>query len=94
MKSSIGLAKDKNCQAIIYDKKQKKYEDTNSKDESSKCSDKYCQEKENINMWSVTNKDNMQLLKPTVLYEYSRLCSDKNCQSTRCYNKESSETNV
>ena len=30
----------------------------------------------------------MQLLKPPVAYKYKRLCSNKNCQSTRCYKKE------
>ena len=38
---------------------------------------------------------NMQLPKPAVPYKYTRLCSDKNCQSARCYQeKESSETNA
>ena len=32
----------------------------------------------------------MQLPKPAVLYNYKRLCSGKNCQSTRCYKKKSS----
>ena len=36
-------------------------------------------------MWSVTNTEitNMQLPKPAI----RRLCSDKNCQLTRCYTK-------
>ena len=38
-------------------------------------------------MWSVTSMNNMWLPKPAVLYKYRRLCSDKNCQSTRCYRK-------
>ena len=81
MKSSnkklVGSSKDKNCQATIIYKKHKKYE----YDDFQMCSDKDCQE--NINMWSVTNKDDMQLFKPAI----RRLCCDKNCQSTRCYKK-------
>ena len=30
---------------------------------------------------------NMWLPKPAIPYRYKRLCSDKNCQSTRCYKK-------
>ena len=86
MKSSnkklIGSAKDKNCHATIYE-----YDDFQS--QSSKCSDKNSQGKENNNMWSVTNSEilDVQLPKPAVLHKYKRLCSDKNCQSTRCYTK-------
>ena len=36
-------------------------------------------------MQSVTKKMDMQLPKPALPYEYRRMCSDKNCQSTRCY---------
>ena len=35
----------------------------------------------------------MQLPKPAVPYKYTRLCSDKNCQSTRCYKKKNSDKN-
>ena len=65
-----GLSKDKNCQATISHKKQKKYDYNDSKSQSFKFSDKNCQEKENINIWSVTNT-NVQLPKPTVPYVYS-----------------------
>ena len=54
-------------------------------------SDKNCQE--NINMQPVMQEMNVQLPKLAVLYVYSRLCSDKNCQFTRGYKKESSVTN-
>ena len=74
-KKLTGLASDKNSQAIIYYKKQKKC----------MCSDKNCQE--NINMWPVMPEMDMWLPKPAVLYQYRRLCNDKNCQSTRCYKK-------
>ena len=73
-KKLIGVSKDKNCQAKICE-----YDDFKS--QSSKCFDKECQE--NIKMQSVTNTDNMHLPKPAI----RRLCSDKNCQSTRCYKK-------
>ena len=83
------VSKDKNCQATICDKKQKKCDYDEFKSQSSRCSDKNCQENENINMHSVlvTNTEimNMQLPKPAM----RRLCSDKKCQSTRCYKKQS-----
>ena len=43
--------------------------------------DKNCQADKNSVMWSVTKEENIDvwLPKPT------RLCRDKNCQSTRCY---------
>ena len=55
--------------------------------------DKKCQEikrpgKPRNVMRSVTKEMHMQLVNP----EIRRLCSDKNCQSTRCYNfKEKSQ---
>ena len=74
---------DKNCQVTIC-------ENTDSKSQISRNSDKNCQEnirprKPRSHMQSVTNNTDVQLPKPTVPYEYSRLCKDKNCQSTRCY---------
>ena len=57
----------------------KKYQD-GFKSQFSICSDKNYQE--NINMWSVMPEMDMQLPKPAI----RRLCNDKNCQSTRCYN--------
>ena len=69
----------KNCKATIC-------ENTNSKSQSTvKCvfSGKKCQE--NNVMQSVTKKMNMWLPKPAVPYEYRRMYSDNNCQSTRCY---------
>ena len=50
------------------------------------CSDN-CQENQNINMWPVKPAMNMQLPKPAIPYKYTRLCSDKDCQFTRCYKK-------
>ena len=49
------------------------------------CSDKKCQETQSINMWPVKPSMDMWLSKPTVPYKYTRLCNDRNCQSTRCY---------
>ena len=55
-KKLIGLASDKNCQAsICYIKKKKLM-----------CSDKNCQENENINMQPVMPEMDMQLLKPAI----------------------------
>ena len=82
-KKHIPLYKDKNHKATISYKKQKKCEYTDSKSQVSRSSDKDCQEKKNSVMQSVTNAD-MWLPKP-VPNEYRRMCSDKNCQSTRCY---------
>ena len=48
---------------------------------------KNCQENQNINMWLVKPPMDMRLPKPAIPYKYTRLCSDKNCQSTRCYKK-------
>ena len=69
-----------------------KYQDTmceydNSKCQSTmkKCSDKNCQENENIeirpkkaksHMWSMTHTNDIQLPKPAI----KRLCNDRNCQ--------------
>ena len=44
--------------------------------------DKNCQADKSNVMWSVTNTEDMRLTKPAI----RRLCRDKNCQSTRCYN--------
>ena len=82
MKSKV--CADKECQATKYYKE----------------IDKNCQT--NVNMrprklrsdrWSVTNTDNVQLPKPAVPYGYSRLCKDKDCQSTRCYKKRNYDKN-
>ena len=59
----------KNCQATVCNKKQKKCEYDDSKSHSSKCFDKECQE--------YINTNDVWLLKPAI----RRLCSDKNCQS-------------
>ena len=74
---------DKNCQDTESHKKQNKCEYKDSKSQSPVkyvCPGKNCQEKENNNMWSVTNTD-VQLPKPVI----RRLHKDKTCQSTRCY---------
>ena len=75
------IYEDKNCQDTMC-------ENTDYKSQSSKCSDKNCQEnrrpkKHKSHMQSMTNTDDMQLPKPAI----RRLCNDKNCQSTRCYKK-------
>ena len=85
---------EKSCQATIYNKKQRKCEYDDFKSQSSKCSDKNCQENENINMHSVANTDNMWLPIPAIrrLLEFFVVRRPVNLQdSTR---KESSETNV
>ena len=74
MEKYVPLYKDKNCQATICE-----YND--SKSQSSRWSDKNCQEI----MWPVMPEMDMWLPKPAVLYKYSSLCNDKNCQSTKCY---------
>ena len=73
------IESNKNCEATISCKKQKECEYDDSKSHMSRNSDKNYQGKINNNMWSVINTKHMQLPKP------ARLCSDKNCQSTRCY---------
>ena len=83
----VGSASDKICQATICYQKQKKCEHDDFKSQSSMCSNKNCQE--NINMWPVMPEKNMWLPKPAVLYQYTRLCNDKNCQSIRCNNAKS-----
>ena len=57
--------------------------------ESKMCSDKNV--KKLCNQWCP--EMNMQLPKPAVLYEYRRLCSDKDFQSTRCYKKRNYDKN-
>ena len=107
-KADVNIKDDKNCQINRSPLKSKMYEDKkcqdtmceydDSKSQSTmkKCSDRNCQENENIemrpkkpksHMQSITNTDDMQLPKPAVLYKYRRLYNDKNCQSTRCYKK-------
>ena len=86
-------AKHKNHQTTMSHKKQKKCEYKDSKSQSTVkyvCSYKNCQEnirpkKPRSHMWSVTNNTDVWLPKPAVPYEYRRLCSDMNCQSTRWY---------
>ena len=55
------------------------------------CSDKKCQD--TMFLQTVKPKMDIQLPKPAVPYQYKRLCSDKNCQSTRCYKKKNSDKN-
>ena len=55
-KKLVGSASDKNCQATICYKKQRKSEYDDFKSQSSMCSGKHCQENQNmqsIHMWSV-----------------------------------------
>ena len=64
---------DKNCQPIV-------------------CSDNNFQEALNVHVWSMkpTQKISsyMHSPKPAIQSSYQKsLCSDKNCQSTRCYKK-------
>ena len=90
-KKLVGSASDKNCEATICYKKQKKSEYDDFQSQSLMCSDKNCQE--NINMQPVMPEMDMWLPKPAVLYQYRRLCNDKNCQSTRCYKKRNYDKN-
>ena len=77
------LSKDKKCQSTVCE-----YDDFESQSKVKMCSDKICQE--NINMQPVMpDIMNVQLPKPAVLCKCRRLCSDKNCQSTRCCKKKS-----
>ena len=78
---------DKNCQDTMCE-----YDDSKSQSTMKKCSDKNCQENENIemrpkktksHMQSMTNADDMQLPKPAI----RRLCNDKTWKSTKCYKK-------
>ena len=84
-KKLIGLSKDKNCQSMKKNKS--KYDDLDSLFTVIKCSDKKCQE--NIHMQPVRPQPDVQLPKPAI----RRLCSDKNCQSTRCYKKRNHDKN-
>ena len=81
------IYEDKNCQDTMCE-----YYDSKSQSAMKKCSDKNCQENENIemrpkkprsHMKSVTKKTDVWLPKPAI----RRLCNDKNCQSIRCYKK-------
>ena len=55
------------------------------------CSDKNCQENQNTNMWQVKPQVDMWSKEPAMQSSFKKkhvpLCSDKNCQSTRCYKK-------
>ena len=48
--------------------------------------DKNYQPTQCINMWPVKPTMDMQSVGPAT---YKKMCSDKNCQSTRCYKKNS-----
>ena len=84
-KKLVGSESDKNCQATICYKKQRKSEYDEFQSQSSMCSDRNCQEY--INVQPVMPEMNVWLPKPVVLYQYRRQCNDKSCQSTRCYKK-------
>ena len=80
--NQISMNDDKTCQSIV-------------------CPDTNCQETPNIHIWPVkTAKESnyMQSVtrssngKSVELTSYKKMCSDKNCQSTRCYKKKSSVT--
>ena len=78
-KKHVPLYKGKNCKVTIC-------ENIDSKSQVSRNSDKNCKEikrprKPRGDMWSVTKETDMQLPKPAI----RRLCSNKHCQSTRCY---------
>ena len=84
---------DKNCQSTDY-YEAKMYTDK-------KCqADKNCQttsvirpKKPLSDMWSVTKKTDVQLLKPAVLHQYRQLSKHKNCQATVCeYNDSKSQS--
>ena len=71
MQQIVPQEDDKNCQVNM----------------KSMCSDKNSQENQNINMWPVKPEMDMQSPRPAIPYKHTRLCSDKNCQSTTCYKK-------
>ena len=78
------LSKDRNCQATICE-----YNDSKGQSTVKVCSNQNCQEI----MQPVVPEMNMWLPKAAVLYKYRTLCNDKNCQSTRCYNKRNYDKN-
>ena len=85
VKPQIDVQSEEPATQFSFKEKQKKckYDHLDSQSTVLKCSDKNCQENGNSVMWSVTKETDMQLPKP----EIRRLCSDKKCQSTRCYTK-------
>ena len=67
---------EKNCQATrCYKENNLVFDDRN------------CQSTQYDHMQTAMKSSNMQLPKPAVPYKYTRLCSNKNCQSTRCFKK-------
>ena len=75
----------KNCQSTKFIK----YVHDDQMCQPTVYSDKNCQGTKHIHMWPLKpeNSSIRWLLKPAVPYQYKRLCSDKNCQSTRCFKK-------
>ena len=79
------IAKLANLQSDYKKKKSVNYEEGQVRPV---CDDKNCQSIKFINMWSVTKPNNMWLTKPAIQSSYQKsFCSDKKCQSTRCYKK-------
>ena len=80
--------KNKNCQAesikgLVKPKKdiQSEKPAISSRNKKPMYADKNCQVDKNSVMQSVTKEENTDVQLP----QLSRLCRDKNCQSTRCY---------
>ena len=70
---------DKNCQFT-------KYYEPNKEQIKLKCSDKKCQENENIDMLPVKPKKDVQLKKPAM--KLIGLAKDKNCHATMSHKKQ------
>ena len=54
------------------------------------CDDKNCQVSRYVHIWPVKpakKSNNLQSVEPAIQSSYKKLCSDKNCPSTRCYKK-------
>ena len=96
-KQIVPQKEDKNCQENIHRRpmKSKMYADKIC--QAAKMSNKCYEAKAAQKSYAVSDQYRCVVTQTSSTYVYSRLCNDKNCQSTRCYSfkkKESSETNV
>ena len=77
--NQVSMSDDKNCKLPKFIK--------------SVSSDTNCKDNRNGNMWPVKLQMDMQSKEPAMQSSFKKkyvpLCSDKNCQSTRCYKKKS-----
>ena len=80
----------------VFTKCPKKKQDKNCQvNMDSVCSDKKCQDTMFLQLLKPEKSSIKWLPKQAVPGQYKRLCSNKNCQSTRCYRKKCpSETDV